>query len=64
MILKSDEIARRLRSSSCEEDVRDPFVITPPPDLDSLLADGAASIDLRLGSWFLTFRQTSVLSFN
>jgi dCTP deaminase len=36
----------------------DPLVISPLPDLDKLRRSGSASIDLRLGTWFVTLRGT------
>jgi len=57
MILKSDQIASRLREGA-EVGAIDPLVITPtPPDLDVLAASGSASVDVRLGTWFMTLRQ-------
>ncbi len=37
----------------------DPLVIVPRPIVDTVTA-GAASIDLRLGTWFLTLRQARI----
>jgi dCTP deaminase len=55
MLLKADEIAKLLQ-------VRDrpagPLVIRPLVDLKHLSESGAAAIDLRLGRWFLSFRQS------
>jgi dCTP deaminase len=51
MILKNNEVARRLR--------RD-LTILPEPNLAELRRRGAASIDLRLGRWFLSMRLTQV----
>jgi len=50
MILKADEIANRLKSRK--------LVIAPSPckKLEDLCSSGNASIDLRLGTWFLTLR--------
>jgi dCTP deaminase len=57
MILKSDVIAQRLREG-LKPDARDPLVITPTPsDLVALEEKGSASIDIRLGTWFMTLRQ-------
>ncbi len=57
MILKSDQIANRLALTD-EVHRKDPLVVTPLPDLDKLRKKGSASIDLRLGTWFLTMRQS------
>ena len=35
----------------------DPLVITPSPDVSVLESSGSASVDLRLGSWFVSLRQ-------
>jgi dCTP deaminase len=34
----------------------DPLIITPQPDIDELERSGAASVDLRLGTWFVASR--------
>jgi dCTP deaminase len=57
MILKSDIIAKLLEEGS-HTGAADPLVITPsPPDLGELAKSGAASIDIRLGTWFMNLRQ-------
>lgn len=43
---------------------KDPLVITPMPNLEDLGKSGAASIDIRLGCWFATSRQTRVSHFD
>ncbi len=53
MILKSDKIARELEHP---EDPRDPLIITPQPNIADLQSSGAASLDVRLGRWFLACR--------
>ena len=53
MILKADQIARELGSP---EDPDDPLIVTPGPDIDDLRSSGAASLDVRLGRWFLACR--------
>ena len=53
MILKADQIARELESP---EDPDDPLIITPLLDIDALRSSGAASVDVRLGRWFLACR--------
>lgn len=53
MILKADQIARELEHP---EDPDDPLIITPQPNIDDLRASGAASLDVRLGRWFLACR--------
>jgi dCTP deaminase len=56
MILKASEIAAILESTSGAND--DPLAIVPTPKIDNLKTSGAASIDLRLGRWFRTLRQS------
>jgi len=51
MMLKASAIAKRLKED--KDDNVDPFVITPIPDLEKLRQKGSASVDLRLGTWFL-----------
>jgi len=53
MMLKADQIARELENPTNPED---PLVITPQPDIETLRRSGAASIDIRLGCWFLACR--------
>ncbi|MBU4271895.1 MAG: hypothetical protein KKE86_03150 [Planctomycetes bacterium] len=56
MILKSDKIADLLQEGQAPE-VDDPLIVSPTLDLDDLRESGSASIDLRLGTWFVTLRQ-------
>ena len=56
MILKSERLADLLIEGN-KISSTDPFVITPTPDLIEMRASGAASLDLRLGTWFVTLRQ-------
>ncbi len=60
MILRADRIAARLDAAEGSQD--DPLVITPTPDLSDLRSSGAASVDLRLGTWFVTPRARKVTS--
>jgi dCTP deaminase len=55
MILKSDRITELLANPA---KVKDPLVITPQPSLDELRRAGSSSVDLRLGTWFVTLRQS------
>ncbi len=57
MIIKSNKIVQRLKRTQ-KNHKKDPLAIVPLPNLTELENSGAASIDLRLGTWFLTFRQT------
>ena len=54
MILRADRIAALLDRTDA-----DPLVITPKPDLHALRQSGAASVDLRLGTWFASLKQAS-----
>jgi dCTP deaminase len=56
MMLKSDRIAELLEEGS-GPDVLDPLVIRPFPAVKELRKSGAASVDLRLGTWFVTLRE-------
>ena len=58
MILKARAIAKRLKED--KDNSVDPFVITPIPDLEKLSYMGSASIDLRLGTWFLAPKRGEV----
>ena len=53
MILKAEQIARELEKPANPED---PLIITPAPDLQVLQKSGSASVDIRLGCWFLACR--------
>jgi dCTP deaminase len=55
MIIKANQIAELLQSSPEDPD---PLVVTPRPDIEELRKSGAASLDLRLGTWFLRLRQS------
>ena len=54
MILNSHSVAEAL----ADTDAEDPLILAPQPDLVELQKSGAASIDLRLGTWFVTARTT------
>jgi dCTP deaminase len=57
MILPASEIAQRLRAGI--DGRPDSLVITPGPDPAVLERTGAASVDLRLGTWFVSPRPRS-----
>ena len=61
MILKAERIAELLKEG--EDGAADPLVISPCPNLKALRKSGAASVDLRLGSWFVTLRQARMTHF-
>lgn len=65
MILRGAHIKDLLRDGQ-SPDADDPLVITPTPVLASTDQLGAASIDLRLGTWFVSLRQArmSLISVN
>lgn len=54
MILPSDRIADLLSTDRSVD--KDPLVISPTPNLAELRAHGGASIDLRLGTWFMALK--------
>ena len=56
-MLGAEDLANLLEASAKPEH-RDPFVLTPMPDLPALRKSGNASLDLRLGTWFLTPKKT------
>ncbi|MCE9635045.1 MAG: dCTP deaminase [Planctomycetes bacterium] len=58
-MLKADFIASLLVAGD-SPDASDPLVISPRPNLVDLADGGAASVDLRLGSWFVLHRQSRV----
>jgi dCTP deaminase len=60
-MLQSADVVQRLREKASETARQ--LVITPQPDLDQLERSGAASVDLRLGTWFVSPRprRTEVL---
>ncbi len=60
MLLRGEKLAALLGCNALEE--VDPFVITPMPDLSALAESGSAAIDLRLGTWITTPRQTRMSS--
>lgn len=56
-MLKADYLAKLLKEGK-KEDESDPLVITPTPDIEKLRVSGSASIDLRLGTWFVTLKRS------
>ena len=56
MIFKADRLSDLLIAGQKPEAV-DPLVIIPTPDTERLRAEGQASIDLRLGTWFAHSKQ-------
>lgn len=59
MILKTDQIASRIYPTSDEHRL-DPLVIVPGLSEEELRKEGAASIDLRLGTWFTSMREHKI----
>lgn len=57
MLLKAERVAELLRRGQ-RAGAEDPLVIVPTPDLDELESSGSASIDITLGTWFLTLRES------
>jgi len=58
-MLTATEIARRLKAGLNSKD-NDPLSIVPFPPLEALKKTHNASVDLRLGNWFLTMRENRV----
>ena len=56
MMIAAEMVARMLDEGRKHPN-KDPLVITPCPRIDDLKDSGAASVDVRLGTWFLTLRQ-------
>lgn len=56
MLLKSAEIYARLMGESADHKAEDPLSIVPCFRKEALKNSGTASIDLRLGRWFLSLR--------
>lgn len=63
MLLSGTQIASRITGDG-ENRIEADLVVRPLPDLKKLASVSSASVDLRLGSWFATMRQsrTSILS--
>lgn len=62
MPLSAIELAERLWDGSSEVDHRHTLGVVPLVDVDQLRTKHTASLDLRLGRWFRTMRQTKVTS--
>lgn len=56
MIIKSHAIAEKLEHPNPD----DPLIITPQPSIDELRNSGTASVDLRLGTWITSLRQSRI----
>lgn len=56
MLLKAKELAALIRQSQTNDPLS--LSVVPTPNLDALGSSGTASIDLRLGRWFRTMRQS------
>jgi dCTP deaminase len=54
VILKTDYITDLLEAP----DEKDPLIISPRPDTNELRKSGSASLNLRLGCWFVTLQRT------
>lgn len=57
MILKGGDIAKLLKKGE-KLGAKDPLVITPHADIEKISKSGSASIDLRLGTWFVTLERS------
>lgn len=60
-MLRCDRIAALLEAGE-RDGQEDPFVITPMPNLTLLRNGGGASIDLRLGTWFVHLKKAQTTS--
>jgi dCTP deaminase len=56
-VLGAEALASLLEASAKPEH-KDPLALTPQPDLKQLRESATASLDLRLGTWFLTPKKT------
>ena len=56
-MIRNEVIADLLRKGQNADSI-DPLVITPLPNIDEIEESGSASIDLRLGTWFVAMRET------
>lgn len=63
MLINGEEIERRLKSTT-ESDPRKKLIISPILDWGGQFSKGAASIDVRLGSWFLTPSKSKLSELN
>lgn len=57
MILTAKKLADEIRKGNSSDPTG--IAIVPTPDLDQLEGGGEASVNIRLGRWFLTMRQSS-----
>ena len=57
MMLRAEQIRLALEQKGPYEK-SDPLVISPSPDLETLAKQGSASVDLRLGTWFVSLRES------
>lgn len=58
MLLAANSIADLLERNPALDS--DPFVISPTPDLHTLRESGGASVDLRLGTWFVAMKARKI----
>ncbi len=59
MILKAEDVANYIERDENSK-IQDPLVISPHADLKSIRQSGSASIDLRLGTWFVKLKQAKM----
>lgn len=55
-MISSSEVIAALLKEGDKRETKDPLVISPRPNLKRLAESGSASVDLRLGTWFVTLR--------
>ena len=58
MLLAANGIADLLEREPATDN--DPFVISPTPDVRKLRESGGASVDLRLGTWFIAMKARKI----
>ncbi len=59
MILKAEDVADRLEIG-LNPNEKDPLVISPHSDIKTIRKSGSASIDLRLGTWFVNLKKAKI----
>ena len=60
-MISGEQISQMLNEGS-EPETQDPFVIIPKPEQSKLERGGVAAVDLRLGTWFVSLRQSRMPS--
>ena len=58
MPLSANEIANHLEGK--DKKINDRFFVAPHPNVSDIRTAGAASIDLRLGTWFMATKKADM----